>query len=164
MPAVTEMSRCFTDARDDSTVGVVILTGENLAFNFGCQKQAHDQGTDHSPCAHGHTSHPALLTVLKFDRFKEKDAGWSALKKCCQWMSCKATSCAGAGSEAFCSGGDQSVRGIGGYVGADSVPRLNVLDLQAMLYFSLCKTEHVRSSTTAMCNTLLVDQPDMGFC
>ena len=36
----------------------------------------------------------------------------------------------GAGSEAFCSGGDQSVRGKGGYVGADGVPRLNVLDLQ----------------------------------
>ena len=38
---------------------------------------------------------------------------------------------AGAGHEAFCSGGDQSVRGEGGYVGADKVPRLNVLDLQA---------------------------------
>ena len=36
----------------------------------------------------------------------------------------------GAGTEAFCSGGDQSVRGKGGYVGADGVPRLNVLDLQ----------------------------------
>jgi len=36
----------------------------------------------------------------------------------------------GAGSEAFCSGGDQRVRGVGGYVGADTVPRLNVLDLQ----------------------------------
>jgi naphthoate synthase len=34
---------------------------------------------------------------------------------------------------AFCSGGDQSVRGNGGYVGADGVPRLNVLDLQASL-------------------------------
>ena len=37
---------------------------------------------------------------------------------------------AGAGTEAFCSGGDQSVRGKGGYVGADQIPRLNVLDLQ----------------------------------
>lgn len=37
---------------------------------------------------------------------------------------------AGKGSQAFCSGGDQSVRGKGGYVGADEVPRLNVLDLQ----------------------------------
>jgi len=39
----------------------------------------------------------------------------------------------GAGNEAFCSGGDQSVRGVGGYVGTDQVPRLNVLDLQKMI-------------------------------
>ena len=39
----------------------------------------------------------------------------------------------GAGDKAFCSGGDQRVRGHGGYVGGkdgDTVPRLNVLDLQ----------------------------------
>ena len=36
----------------------------------------------------------------------------------------------GAGNEAFCAGGDQSVRGPGGYVGEDGVPRLNVLELQ----------------------------------
>ena len=36
----------------------------------------------------------------------------------------------GAGTEAFCSGGDQRVRGAKGYVGKDQVPRLNVLDLQ----------------------------------
>eukprot|EP00803_Ostreobium_quekettii_P011063 evm.model.scf_76.15 EVM.evm.TU.scf_76.15 scf_76:108868-112908(+) len=34
---------------------------------------------------------------------------------------------------AFCSGGDQSVRQIGGYAGADGVPRLNVLDLQQQI-------------------------------
>ncbi len=39
----------------------------------------------------------------------------------------------GAGRDAFCSGGDQRVRGEGGYVGADRVPRLNVLDLQRMI-------------------------------
>jgi naphthoate synthase len=39
----------------------------------------------------------------------------------------------GEGGRAFCSGGDQSVRGHGGYVGADTVPRLNVLDLQKMI-------------------------------
>ena len=39
----------------------------------------------------------------------------------------------GAGDKAFCSGGDQSVRGVGGYVGTDKVPRLNVLDLQKMI-------------------------------
>ncbi len=59
---VQEMRRAFDDARDDGSIGVVILTGQ--------------------------------------------------------------------GEKAFCSGGDQSVRGEGGYVGADRVPRLNVLDLQ----------------------------------
>lgn len=39
----------------------------------------------------------------------------------------------GAGDLAFCSGGDQSVRGTGGYVGGDGVPRLNVLDLQKQI-------------------------------
>ena len=62
---VTEMSRAFADARDDSDIGVVILTG--------------------------------------------------------------------AGKDAFCSGGDQKVRGTGGYVGSDGVPRLNVLDLQRQI-------------------------------
>src|SRR5882724_3693296 len=62
---IQEMERAFADARDDSEVGVVILTG--------------------------------------------------------------------AGKEAFCSGGDQKVRGVGGYVGKDGVPRLNVLDLQRQI-------------------------------
>jgi naphthoate synthase len=36
----------------------------------------------------------------------------------------------GEGDLAFCSGGDQRVRGEGGYVGADGIPRLNILDMQ----------------------------------
>ncbi len=36
----------------------------------------------------------------------------------------------GMGEKAFCSGGDQKVRGNGGYVGDDGIPRLNVLDFQ----------------------------------
>jgi naphthoate synthase len=39
----------------------------------------------------------------------------------------------GAGTEAFCSGGDQKIRGDQGYVGEDKVPRLNVLDLQKQI-------------------------------
>jgi naphthoate synthase len=39
----------------------------------------------------------------------------------------------GAGKDAFCSGGDQKVRGKGGYVGSDGIPRLNVLDLQRQI-------------------------------
>ena len=36
----------------------------------------------------------------------------------------------GQGKDAFCSGGDQNIRGSAGYIGRDGVPRLNVLDLQ----------------------------------
>ncbi|AQY51412.1 dihydroxynaphthoic acid synthetase [Listeria weihenstephanensis FSL R9-0317] len=39
----------------------------------------------------------------------------------------------GEGDKAFCSGGDQKVRGNGGYVGDDNIPRLNVLDLQRLI-------------------------------
>src|SRR5256886_4618272 len=41
----------------------------------------------------------------------------------------------GAGDQAFCSGGDQRVRGHGGYVGSDGVPRLNALDLQKVIKY-----------------------------
>jgi naphthoate synthase len=37
------------------------------------------------------------------------------------------------GKYAFCSGGDQKIRGHAGYVGDDGVPRLNVLDLQRLI-------------------------------
>ena len=39
----------------------------------------------------------------------------------------------GEGKEAFCSGGDQRVRGKAGYVGGDGVPRLNILDVQKQI-------------------------------
>jgi len=39
----------------------------------------------------------------------------------------------GEGNEAFCSGGDQRIRGDGGYVDPAGVPRLNVLDLQRQI-------------------------------
>ena len=65
------MIDAFSVARDDTNVGVIILTGAN-----------HGKGED---------------------------------------------------KEAFCSGGDQKVRGNGGYVGEDQIPRLNVLDLQHLI-------------------------------
>jgi naphthoate synthase len=37
------------------------------------------------------------------------------------------------GKYAFCSGGDQSVRGVGGYIDQQGTPRLNVLDLQRLI-------------------------------
>lgn len=37
------------------------------------------------------------------------------------------------GKYAFCAGGDQSVRGHGGYIDDDGVPRLNILDVQKLI-------------------------------
>jgi len=67
---VDEMLDAFSDAREDSKIGVVLLTGYGPA----------------------------------------KD-----------------------GKYAFCSGGDQKIRGDKGYIGSDGVPRLNVLDLQKLI-------------------------------
>ena len=39
----------------------------------------------------------------------------------------------GEGDKAFCSGGDQNIKGHGGYIGKDGIPRLNVLDLQKLI-------------------------------
>jgi len=42
----------------------------------------------------------------------------------------------GEGDKAFCSGGDQRVRGKGGYVGKkDTLPRLNILDVQKQIRY-----------------------------
>jgi len=81
---VKELSWCFRDARDDSRVGIVILTGARCS-----------------------------ALVVSNTRSRRRAAG--------------------AGDLAFCSGGDQAVRGAGGYVGTDGVPRLNVLDLQMQI-------------------------------
>ncbi|MDR3626993.1 MAG: 1,4-dihydroxy-2-naphthoyl-CoA synthase [Ignavibacteriaceae bacterium] len=67
---VQEMYNAFSDAREDQSIGVILLTGMGPA----------------------------------------KD-----------------------GKYAFCSGGDQRIRGNKGYVGKDGVPRLNVLDLQKVI-------------------------------
>ncbi len=67
---VNEMYKAFSDAREDPSIGVVLLTGQGPS----------------------------------------KD-----------------------GKYAFCSGGDQRIRGDKGYVGGDGVPRLNVLDLQKLI-------------------------------
>lgn len=56
-----------------------------------------------------------------------------AMNICRDTPTLKAIVLTGEGGKAFCSGGDQSVRGHGGYVGTDQVPRLNVLDLQKMI-------------------------------
>jgi naphthoate synthase len=56
-----------------------------------------------------------------------------AMEYCRQEPSIGAIILTGEGGRAFCSGGDQSVRGHGGYVGKDAVPRLNVLDFQRQI-------------------------------
>ncbi|MBU1096908.1 MAG: 1,4-dihydroxy-2-naphthoyl-CoA synthase [Ignavibacteriae bacterium HGW-Ignavibacteriae-2] len=67
---VLEMFDAFIDAREDSAIGVILLTGNGPA----------------------------------------KD-----------------------GKYAFCSGGDQKIRGDKGYIGSDGVPRLNILDVQKQI-------------------------------
>ena len=39
----------------------------------------------------------------------------------------------GEGNKAFCSGGDQKIRGDKGYIGEDGIPRLNILDVQRQI-------------------------------
>jgi naphthoate synthase len=56
-----------------------------------------------------------------------------AMNMCREDVNIRVVILTGEGGAAFCSGGDQSVRGHGGYVGQDTVPRLNVLDLQKMI-------------------------------
>lgn len=39
----------------------------------------------------------------------------------------------GAGDKAFCSGGDQTVKGTGGYIDENGIPRLNILEVQKQI-------------------------------
>lgn len=52
-----------------------------------------------------------------------------ALAICRERMDIVTVVLTGAGDKAFCSGGDQNVKGTGGYIDADGTPRLNVLDV-----------------------------------
>src|SRR5947208_4374305 len=54
----------------------------------------------------------------------------NAFEKCREDSEIGVVILTGAGDKAFCSGGDQKVRGHGGYVGKDRVPRLNILEVQ----------------------------------
>jgi len=56
-----------------------------------------------------------------------------ALVHCRQQQEIAVVVLTGAGDKAFCSGGDQHVKGIAGYVGKDGVPRLNILDVQKQI-------------------------------
>ncbi|MBF6597675.1 MAG: 1,4-dihydroxy-2-naphthoyl-CoA synthase [Fermentimonas sp.] len=56
-----------------------------------------------------------------------------ALRLCREMEKVSVVVLTGAGDKAFCSGGDQNVKGKGGYIGKDGVPRLNVLDVQKQI-------------------------------
>ena len=56
-----------------------------------------------------------------------------ALRYCREAQDICVVALTGAGDKAFCSGGDMHVKGRGGYVGGDGVPRLNVLDVQKQI-------------------------------
>lgn len=78
-----------------------------------------------------------ILTGAMQPRCAQAAACAAALRPCCLLAAAASAvhslPCAGEGPLAFCSGGDQSVRGRGGYVGEDATPRLNVLDLQMQI-------------------------------
>ncbi len=56
-----------------------------------------------------------------------------ALAYCREAQGIRVVILTGAGDKAFCSGGDMNVKGRGGYVGEDGVPRLNILDVQMQI-------------------------------
>lgn len=64
------------------------------------------------------------LTVLEMSQ---------AFAHCRERVDIRVVILTGAGDMAFCSGGDMNVKGRGGYVGADGLPRLNVLDVQMQI-------------------------------
>ena len=56
-----------------------------------------------------------------------------ALRICREEPSIDVVVLTGAGDKAFCSGGDQNVKGRGGYIDKDGIPRLSVLDVQKQI-------------------------------
>lgn len=56
-----------------------------------------------------------------------------ALKICRERPEIDVVVITGAGDKAFCSGGDQNVKGKGGYIDTDGTPRLSVLDVQKQI-------------------------------
>lgn len=73
---------------------------------------------------------PKVRNAFRPETVKEMQ---EAFQRCREDESIGVVILTGEGKEAFCSGGDQKVRGSKGYVGADGVPRLNVLDLQKQI-------------------------------
>ena len=68
-----------------------------------------------------------------------------ALETCIERPDVRVVVLTGAGDKAFCSGGDQNVKGKGGYIGEDGIPRLNVLDIHRQI-------RHIPKPVIAMVN------------
>ena len=106
---VKELMRAFNDARDDSSIGVIILIGrEGTTTTDSRDDSSKKRKAFPRPWR---IMELGLLAVgvgdeLIFDVLVDQ------------------------GTEAFCSGGDQAIRDSDGYVDFDSFGRLNVLDLQ----------------------------------
>ena len=56
-----------------------------------------------------------------------------AMRLCREMPEVRVVVLTGAGDKAFCSGGDQNVKGRGGYIDKDGVPRLTILDVQRQI-------------------------------
>ena len=56
-----------------------------------------------------------------------------AFSYCREALNIRVVLLTGAGDKAFCAGGDMNVKGRGGYIGKDGVPRLSVLDVQKQI-------------------------------
>lgn len=56
-----------------------------------------------------------------------------ALRLCREDQRIKVVVLTGAGDTAFCAGGDQNVKGVGGYLDKDGIPRLNILEVQKQI-------------------------------
>lgn len=69
---------------------------------------------------------PRVYNAFRPDTNKEI---LDALEMCRESQEIGVVVITGEGDKAFCSGGDQNVKGVGGYIGTDGVPRLNVLDV-----------------------------------
>ena len=108
---VSELQRAFTAARDDPSVGAIIFTGKARPQPLNPIQSNPIQSDPSLSAVHLHELQSHIIVFA--------DTISSVVFQ---------------GDKAFCSGGDQAVRGKGGYVGGDTIPRLNVLDLQVQFH------------------------------
>jgi naphthoate synthase len=73
---------------------------------------------------------PRYMNAFTPDTTREMS---EALVLCREMSEVRVVILTGEGDKAFCSGGDQNVKGFAGYVGKDGVPRLNILDVQRQI-------------------------------